>query len=382
MRSKDTKKAKDTKELASARRKVSVRSGSFVFLSFVSFVSFGFQTFRSGVEGVVIPVSVRNGNKPVAGLTAADFELRDNGVRQELQDVSAEKIPLDLTLLLDLSSSVDGPMLQRLKTAVADTAALLRQDDRIRLVTISQVLHEVFGLRPKAGSMPLDTLAAEGATSLYDGLAVTMMRPTDVGRRQLIVAFTDGRDSTSIIDESAAKAIAQLSDAVVDIVVPIAPARIAESRRLSQRQGGMPDSLAGAGNVTVNGQGPAGIAPDGVPQVLSDLVKPTAGQVIALSPDESISRVFKAVLDDFRATYVLQYVAHGVEPGGWHDVEITLKRRGKFDIRARKGYRGRGTIPPTEERRDARDYPGAVWTGVAAGQAGATPHLQIHDRAR
>src|SRR5262245_5433653 len=77
------------------------------------------QLFRSGVDGVVIPVSVRTGNKPVTGLTAADFVLRDNGVVQELQSVAAEKIPIDVTLLLDLSSSVDGPMLQRLKTAVA-----------------------------------------------------------------------------------------------------------------------------------------------------------------------------------------------------------------------------------------------------------------------
>ena len=159
------------------------------------------QVFQSGVDAVIIPVAVRSGNKPVTGLTAADFELRDNGVVQEIRSVAAESIPIDVTLLLDLSSSVDGPMLQRLKTAVADTAALLRSDDRIRLVAISQVLREVFPLLPKSGAMPLDTLRAEGATSLYDGLAATMMRATEPGRRQLIVAFTDGRDSTSVIDE-------------------------------------------------------------------------------------------------------------------------------------------------------------------------------------
>ena len=72
--------------------------------------------------------------------------------------------------------------------------------------------------------MTLDASAAEGATSLYDGIAATMMRPSEPGRRQLIVAFTDGRDSTSIIDERTAKTIARLTDAVVDIVVPVATA--------------------------------------------------------------------------------------------------------------------------------------------------------------
>jgi VWFA-related protein len=317
------------------------------FLSFVSVLPTQ-QTFRSDVTGVVIPVAVRSGNRPVAGLIASDFELTDNGVRQELQDISAEKIPIDLTLLLDLSASVDGPTLRRLKTAVADTASLLRAGDRIRLVAMSQVLHEVFGFRAKGGEMPLERLSAEGATSLYDGLALTMMRPSDTGRRQLIVAFTDGRDSTSIVDDRTLTSIAQLTDAVVDIVVPVAQGA-PETRRISPRAGASPDSLIGAPTVTVNGQLVSAGAADTVPHVLSDFVAPTAGQVLALAPGDSISRVFKAMLDDFRATYVLQYVPHGVDAPGWHTVEITITRRGRFDVRARKGYRGKGTIPREEK---------------------------------
>ena len=122
--------------------------------------------------------------------------------------------------------------------------------------------------------------------------------------------------------------------------MPVASQKASPGRRLSQRAGGSPDTLSGAANVTVNGEGPAGVAPEGVPQALSDLVAPTAGQVLPLEPEASISRVFKAMLDDFRATYVLQYVPKGVESAGWHDVEIGLKKRGKFDVRARKGYRG------------------------------------------
>ena len=85
--------------------------------------------------------------------------------------------------------------------------------------------------------------------------------------------------------------------------------------------------------------------------MLFDLVRPTAGQVLPLAADESISRVFKTMLEDFRATYVLQYVPAGLQAGGWHDIEVSVKKRGKFDVRARKGYRGRSTIPPTEEKR-------------------------------
>jgi VWFA-related protein len=309
------------------------------------------RVFRSGVDGITITVSVRNNNRPVSGLDAGDFELTDNGVPQALTTIAAEKVPLDLTLLLDLSSSVDGPLLMRLKTAVSDTAALLRADDRIRLVAISQVLHEVFSLRPRGDAMPLDSLKAEGATSLYDGIAATMMRPSEPGRRQLIVAYSDGEDSTSIIDEKTAKEIARLTEAVVDIVVPVAGARSdSGTRRLAQRN--TVDSLSAGDNVALGGNGSQNRAgEENVPAVLADLVGPTSGQVFALASDDSVSRVFKAMLDDFRASYVLQYVPQGVAPEGWHDVVVTVKKHPKYDIRARKGYRGRSKITLSEVTR-------------------------------
>ena len=43
------------------------------------------QIFRSRADAVTIQVAVKSGNKPVAGLTAADFDLRDNGVPQEIK---------------------------------------------------------------------------------------------------------------------------------------------------------------------------------------------------------------------------------------------------------------------------------------------------------
>jgi len=310
------------------------------------------SVFRSGVDGVTVVVSVHRGNQPIAGLTSSDFELKDNGVAQEISSISAEKVPLDLTLLLDLSSSVDGPQLQRLKTAVIDTAALLRPDDRIRLVAISQVLHEVFSLRPKGAAMLLDGLSAEGATSLYDGMAATMMRPSEPGRRQLIVAFTDGHDSTSIIDETAAKAIARITDSVVDVVVPVAGGDAPAQRRLAQPRGSLDSLMTGDNIVAGKDVAPfsAGAA-DAPPPVLADLVRPTAGQVIALTGSDSVSGVFKAMLDDFRASYVLRYVAQGVQEEGWHEISIAVKKHGRYDIRARRGYMGRGKIGSSEAPR-------------------------------
>ena len=333
------------------------------------------RQFRSTAELVSVDVLATDGRTPIAGLKANDFELTDNGVPQRITSVAAEKVPLDLTILLDLSSSVDGPQLERLKKAIADTADLLRGEDRIRLIAISQVLREVIPLQPRASALPLDSLRAEGATSLYDGLAAAMMRPAEAGRRQLVVAFTDGRDSTSIIDEKTTFEIARRSDAVVSIVVPIAAPEANSSRRLAQRN--TVDSLAGAGNLSINGRGPAAIGADGIPTALSQMVAPTGGLVVPLGTGDSISRVFRATLDDFRASYVLQYVAEGVGSEGWHEIGVDVKRKGRYDIRARKGYMGRGRIAPSEAQRDSNRSTRDVWPRAVPG----TADVQVDDRA-
>jgi hypothetical protein len=73
--------------------------------------------FAVGVEGVYADVFVTEGNRPVVGLTASDFELRDNGVRRAVELVAVESLPLTTFLVLDTSGSVDGDNLVQLQAA-------------------------------------------------------------------------------------------------------------------------------------------------------------------------------------------------------------------------------------------------------------------------
>jgi len=234
-------------------------------------------------------------------------------------------------------------------------------------------------------------MAAEGATSLYDGIASTMMRSAEPGRRQLVVASTDGSDSTSIIDEDTVKSIARLTDAVVDIVVPIGGPEESASRRLTQRSGSI-DSISGGANVVAGREVQTQVASDTVPRVLKDLVAPTAGQVIPLTQGDSISRVFRTMLEEFRASYVLRYVAKGVQEEGWHEIAVSVTKRGRYDIRARRGYMGRGRITASEAHGDTHSNAGVVWVRTplglrpgrpdSAGRADRASDVQVHDAAR
>ena len=200
------------------------------------------QIFRSRTDAVTIQVAVKSGNRPVGGLTAADFELRDNGVAQTINNVSIEKIPLDLTLLLDLSSSVDGLTLDRLKTAVRETTALLRPDDRIRLIAISQVLHEI--LRAAAAARQHFARALDGG-----GRDVALRRTgrrDDAAHGSRAAAARCSRSATDATRRASStrrrrRTIARLTDTVVDIVVPIgsnAPASVDPNVVSSQFRGG------------------------------------------------------------------------------------------------------------------------------------------------
>jgi VWFA-related protein len=251
---------------------------------------------------------VRQGNQPVSGLTADDFELTDKGVPQQIASLSYESLPIDVTLLLDVSNSVLGRRLERLKRSVLETATLLRPDDRMRLIAVQFRLREVFAFQPGDQRPPIEMLTASGGTALFDGLAVAMMRSAEPDRRHLVVAYTDGNDTTSVLDAAATREIAGRADAVAYVVVPVSGGRNARA------------------------EVPAA-------DLLEDLAARTAGRLVLVDANASITNAFRDVFEQFRTSYVLRYRPTGVDAGGWHEIDVKVKG-GPYEVRARKGYGG------------------------------------------
>ena len=59
------------------------------------------------------PIAARSS----AGLRPEDFEVRDEGVLQEVDLVRLEQLPLNVILGLDVSQSVNGERLEHLQSA-------------------------------------------------------------------------------------------------------------------------------------------------------------------------------------------------------------------------------------------------------------------------
>jgi VWFA-related protein len=269
----------------------------------------GQPLFRSSVTGVSVSVSVLAAGSPVAGLTSSDFELLDDGVPQKIGAFSVESQPVDVSLLLDLSGSVEGPRLQRLKRGVVETSQLLAREDRLRLIAVQHQLQQVFGFQPAGTTPALDRLAARGGTALADALAAAMIRIGVPDRRHLIVAYTDGADTISILSPDTVREVAGFADALVHVVVPTSPDR--------RRPAGAPAPASW----------------------LSDVTTRTGGQVFEVDSEAPIGAAFTRAIEEFRTSYVLRYLPAGVKAGGWHDISVRVKT-GAYEVRARKGYSG------------------------------------------
>ena len=91
--------------------------------------------FESRTQGVLVDVEVTSGGRPVADLVSTDFDLRDNGVRQDFSMARISGGAISAVLALDVSASTKGQRLQDLVAASRVFLRQLRAGDHAGLVT-------------------------------------------------------------------------------------------------------------------------------------------------------------------------------------------------------------------------------------------------------
>jgi len=279
-------------------------------------------TIRSGVDVVIVPVSVTEKDRPVRGLTSSDFTLRDNGVAQDFSCAAADSLAVDVTLVIDTSGSVKGKALEQFTADVQRIAESLRPNDRLRLITFAGDASDVSGLQPGGVSLPLDRISAGGATSLYNALAASLMASPHSDRPQLVFGFSDGLDNMSFLDASGLASLAGYSHAVLYLTLVSDPMRL-ESPNAPPRQSGR--------FVPYNG-GPNR-------RLLNETATRTGGAVFQRTAGASLSALFEQALDEFRSSYVLTFTPRGVGAAGRHTLTVTTKDP-VHRLRWRKGYEG------------------------------------------
>ena len=257
------------------------------------------QTFTSRIEAVRVDVLVTQQGRPLQGLSPADFDVFDNGVRQRIDHASFEQIPLNVVLALDMSASLQGLRLGHLQTAGRTVLDGLKPGDRAALVTFSHVVTPTLGLTADLDRVraALDQSQGEGLTSLIDAVHAGMLMGESDAGRSLMIVFSDGVDTSSWLSAESVLEASRRGDVVVYSV------------EIGERKASFP----------------------------RDLSESTGGRVFAVESTKDLSATFARILEEFRMRYLISYSPEGVAPGGWHQLEVRVRTRGAA-VKARPGY--------------------------------------------
>jgi VWFA-related protein len=256
-------------------------------------------TFSARTEVVRVDALVTSNGKPLRGLAVGDFEIFDNGVLQTVDLVSFEQLPLNVALALDVSASLDSEQIQHLRRAGMAVLGALHRLDRAALLTFSD---DVSLERPLTGDTAsveaaLAGVESSGGTALNDGVYAAVTIADATFGRGLLIVFSDGIDTSSVLTGVKVIDAARRSNVVVYAV------------------------SSGRGDRSF----------------LRDIADATGGRLYEVESTGDIQQRFLQVLAEFRERYLLSYTPRGVTREGWHRLEVKVKGR-RAAVRARTGY--------------------------------------------
>jgi VWFA-related protein len=277
-------------------------------------------TFRSAVDLVSIQASVRDKHgRPLPGLTAGDFEVRDNGQPRSILSLRSDRrSPVSVAVLVDMSGSMRvGSKIALARRAYDSILSQLRDgEDELGLFTFDTRLHERQAFTTSIGHLrnALDDFNPFGATSLYDATAATARRLAgQSAAHKAIIILTDGIDTSSQLTAPEVSAVASSIDVPVYIV-----ATVASTDRLA-----MTDAAD---------HGIASEAAD-----LRDLAEWTGGRMVFTTTFEETLLAAADLLGELRQQYVLAIEAANTPE--WRRLEVRVKRS-SASVKARSGYFG------------------------------------------
>jgi Ca-activated chloride channel family protein len=259
-------------------------------------------TFSAGVATVRVDVLVTDGQGPVPGLEADDFEVLDNGVAQKVDLAQFERLPVSVVLALDTSGSVTGARLEALRASSQAIVGDLKGRDRAGLLAFGNILSLRTGLTDDVDLVraALDDARAGGDTALVDATYAAMVAGEAKDSRALVIVLSDGADTASFLR----------------------PESVLEAARRS--------------NVVVYG---VSVAPPAGTGFVDEICDATGGRVLRAASVERIRETFLRILTEFRQRYLLSYVPQGVREDGWHKLVVRVRRR-HMTVTSRPGYMG------------------------------------------
>jgi VWFA-related protein len=175
-------------------------------------------TFGASARTVRVPVSVVDKvGHPVMGLRGEDFEVTEDGKKQEVTYFSGERRPLRIALALDISASMELKI-REVEDALRHFIDLLEPQDEILVLVFNDhvdVVQDFTSDRDRL-SRVLSLLQPAGATALFDAAREAIEHVAEgPAEGKAVVLVTDGVDTASATTWGELRELARRSEVPV-----------------------------------------------------------------------------------------------------------------------------------------------------------------------
>lgn len=308
---------------------------------------------------VVVPVSVIDAaGQPVLGLTVPDFKIEEQGKAQEITQIgNPEQVPLDIALMIDVSSSTSRKFDFELQAATRFLKQVLKAGDRASVFTIDMDPKMVQPLSSaelaSAALLNLRAPVTSTGTAYYDAVhnaAKYLADNTPANHHRVIVVISDGDDnfSAEIRDTEIASFQTQPDPSVPGSMDPKARSAASQKKRLELHERLQGDVLRDVQRADISFYS---INPSGSSVWLNltgmrgqkgmELVaNGTGGTTFLPNKIEDLDQVFRQLTAELRAQYLLQYYSsdESSADGKFLTIKVQVPQKATLKVRARSGY--------------------------------------------
>ncbi len=268
-------------------------------------------SFRVEVEAVNVLVAVHDEKTGlfVTSLTVDDFEIYEDGARQEITNFSQQTgLPLTIALCVDTSASVKLKLGFEKEAAIDFLFSVVRPIDQALLLEFDTgvtLLHD-FTSNPNDLVREIESLKAGGGTSLYDAVyLVSEQKMMQESGRKALVILSDGADLTSTHTFEDALRMAYRSEVAV---YAISTTRF---------------------GADIDHEGD---------NALKQLTETTGGKAFFPFSTSQLGKAFSSIDQELRSQYNLAYVPTNRRPNGTlRKIRVKVVRK-NVRLRYRKGY--------------------------------------------
>jgi len=298
------------------------------------------STLRIETTLVVVPVMAMDKNgKYLPGLAATDFEVYEDGVKQEISDFGSVEAPIHVALILDVSGSTRFK-LEDIQDAARTFVDQLRPKDHVMVVSFDQEVRveaEFTNDRDKLMSAILRTRTG-GGTRVQDALDLTLTeRLNKIQGRKAIVVFTDGMDNSSRF--ASWQDVKKRVEESGVIVYPVNYDTMADMTALFPVSQLPPNAKISNGLIVKEYEKAA--------QNLKSLASVSGGRYYEVATISDTKQAFANIAEELRRYYWLGYYpGNTAHDGSYRKIRVAV---GKSEavLRARPGYRA----PSSEGRK-------------------------------